>query len=117
MGPGHFLSIFVSILTWNNIIYVNLQIRGNGRRGLCSSKGAVELKETTSNDMRWTGIYNSLVRDLVAALPGTCNSIGVERLGRMIVSPLKEDRTDWVEAGWLALSVKERGLSIQEGAR
>ena len=43
------------------------------------------LKETASNDVRRTGIYISLVLDLVATFGGICNSIGVEGLGRMIV--------------------------------
>lgn len=96
MGPGHILSVFVSSPTWVNVVFVYLQIRGN-RRGLCSSSGAVWLKETGSSDMRGIGIYNSLVRDLVAAFRGTCNSIGVEGLGRMIGSSLTEDRTERLE--------------------
>lgn len=55
----------------------------------------MELKENASSDMRGTGTLNSLARGLVVDLPGTCNSMGVKGLGRMIVSPLTEDRVDW----------------------
>lgn len=75
-----------------------LQICDN-RRGLRSSRGAVGLKETASSDMCGTGIYNSLVCDLLATFSGTCKSIGEEMFGRMIVPPPTEDRTEFVEAG------------------
>lgn len=66
---------------------------------MCSSRLAVGLKETASCYMGGTGIYNSPVCDLVATFSGTCKSIGVEWLGRVIVPPLAEDRAEWDGAG------------------